>query len=160
MSCTVRGSGALAGCSLYCGKNCGSKRFGDPRLGCSREGTDWDQVLQTLGSYRLVDPGSEWRLHREWFDHSAMADLLGEDFCVAAKDTLYRCLDQLLEHKRELFSHLRERWEDLFAAKFDVLLYDLTSTYFESDPPFPKATSGASATAGTSVRIACRWSSP
>ena len=73
-----------------------------------------------------------------WFDHSAMGDLLGEDFSIAAKDTLYRCLDRLLEHKEELFSFLRERWEDLFGAKFDVLLYDLTSTYFESDPPFPE----------------------
>jgi hypothetical protein len=52
--------------------------------------------------------------------------------------TLYRCLDRLVEHKRELFSFLRERWEDLFEAKFDVLLYDLTSTYFESNPPFPE----------------------
>ena len=107
-------------------------------LGCSREGTDWEHVLQTLCSYRLLDPGSEWRLHRVWFDQSAMGDLLGEDFSIAAKDTLYRCLDRLLEHKRELFSFLRERWEDLFEAKFDVLLYDLTSTYFESDPPFPE----------------------
>ncbi len=51
---------------------------------------------------------------------------------------LYRCLDQLLAHKPALFSHLQERWKDLFAAQFDVLLYDLTSTYFESDPPFPE----------------------
>ena len=91
-----------------------------------------------INCHRLLDPGSEWRLHRVWFDQSAMSDLLGEDFSIAAKDTLYRCLDRLLEHKRELFSFLRERWEDLFGAKFDVLLYDLTSTYFESDPPFPE----------------------
>jgi transposase len=64
--------------------------------------------------------------------------LTGEDFSIATKDTLYRCLDRLLEHKRELFSFLRKRWEDLSGAKFDVLLYDLTSTYFESDPPFPE----------------------
>jgi transposase len=85
-----------------------------------------------------VDPGSEWRLHREWFDKSAMADLLGGDYRLAADDTLYRCLDQLLAHKPALFVHLQERWKDLFAAQFDVLLYDLTSTYFESDPPFPE----------------------
>jgi transposase len=95
-------------------------------------------VLQTLTIYRLIDPGSEWRLHREWFKNSAMADLLEEDFSLAQKDNLYRCLDQLLEHRTALFKHLRHRWEDLFAAKFDVLLYDLTSTYFESDPPFPE----------------------
>jgi len=106
------------------------------RLRPSRKGTRWDHVLQTLVSYRLIDPGSEWRLHREWFDKSAMADLLGADYRLAAEDTLYRCLDQLLEHKAALFSHLQQRWKDLFAAEFDVLLYDLTSTYFESDPPF------------------------
>lgn len=104
----------------------------------SREGTNWAHVLQTLTLYRLIDPGSEWRLHREWFKNSAMADLLHEDFALAEKDTLYRCLDKLLEHREELFKHLRRRWEDLFGVKFEVLLYDLTSTYFESDPPFPE----------------------
>lgn len=114
----------------------GLDTFWSQRLKPSRKGTRWDQVLQTLVSYRLIDPGSEWRLHREWFDKSAMADLLGGDYRLAADDTLYRCLDQLLEHKAALFSHLQQRWKDLFAAEFDVLLYDLTSTYFESDPPF------------------------
>jgi transposase len=112
--------------------------FWRSRLGISREGTDWEHVLQTLCCYRLLDPGSEWRLHRTWFEQSAMGDLLGEDFSVAAKDTLYRCLDRLLEHKQALFGFLHGRWEDLFGVKFDVLLYDLTSTYFESDPPFPE----------------------
>jgi len=112
--------------------------FWRERLEPSRKGTRWDHVLQTLVTYRLVDPGSEWRLHREWFDKSAMADLLGGDYRLAADDTLYRCLDQLLAHKPALFSHLQERWKDLFGAQFDVLLYDLTSTYFESDPPFPE----------------------
>ena len=85
-------------------KELGLEEFWRPRLGFSREGTDWEHVLQTLCSYRLLDPVSEWRLHRVWFDHSAMGDLLGEDFALAAKDTLYRCLDRLVEHKRELFS--------------------------------------------------------
>lgn len=110
--------------------------FWQPRLPPSREGTRWLNVLKTLTCYRLIDPGSEWRLHRYWFDHSAMADLLGEDFGVAEKDTLYRCLDKVLAHKTALFSHLQQRWATLFEARFDVLLYDLTSTYFESDPPF------------------------
>jgi hypothetical protein len=108
------------------------------RLGYSREGTDWEHVLQTLVCYRLLDPGSEWRLHRVWYEQSAMGDLLAEDFSIAAKDTLYRCLDSLLEHKAELFDFLHQRWAALFGANFDVLLYDLTSTYFESDPPFPE----------------------
>lgn len=116
----------------------GLEGFWSERLPASRKGTRWDQVLQTLVSYRLIDPGSEWRLHRQWFDQSAMADLLGADYRLAADDTLYRCLDQLVDHKAALFGHLQERWRDLFGARFDVLLYDLTSTYFESDPPFPE----------------------
>jgi transposase len=110
--------------------------FWRERLPDSREQTSWVHVLQTLTSYRLIDPGSEWRLHREWFKNSAMADLLEEDFSLAQKDNLYRCLDKLLEHREGLFKHLRQRWEDLFGVKFELLLYDLTSTYFESDPPF------------------------
>ncbi len=112
--------------------------FWRERLADSREGTCWRHVLQTLVIYRLIDPGSEWRLHREWFKNSALADLLGEDFSLAHKDNLYRCLDKLLEHRDALFKHLRARWQDLFGVKFEVLLYDLTSTYFESDPPFPE----------------------
>ena len=112
--------------------------FWRERLADSREGTCRRHVLQTLTVYRLIDPGSEWRLHRQWFKHSAMADLLGEDFSLAQKDKLYRCLDKLLEHREGLFRHLRRRWEDLFGVQFEVLLYDLTSTYFESDPPFPE----------------------
>lgn len=68
-------------------------------------------------AYRLIDPGSEWRLHRHWYANSAMGDLLGEEDTLAAKDTLYRCLDLLLEHKRALFENLSQRWQDLFADK-------------------------------------------
>lgn len=112
--------------------------FWSHRLPPSREGTRWLNVLITLVVYRLLDPGSEWRLHRQWYGQSALGDLLGEDFGLAAKDNLYRCLDRLGQHREELFGHLRERWQDEFAVKCDVLLYDLTSTYFESDPPFPE----------------------
>jgi transposase len=91
-----------------------------------------------LTAYRLLDPGSEWRLHRQWYEQSAMGDLLGEDYVLAAKDTLYRCLDKLLEHKEALIGFLTQRWRDLFGVRYDVLLYDLTSTYFESSPPFPE----------------------
>lgn len=114
----------------------GLGRFWRDRLGVSGKGTRWCNVLQTLVSYRLIDPGSEWRLHRYWYDHSGMGDLLGEDFSIAEKDTLYRCHDKVLRHRNELFQHLRGKWEDLFGTRFDVLLYDLTSTYFESAPPF------------------------
>jgi transposase len=113
-------------------------RFWAERLGPSRKGTRWHQVLLLLASYRLLAPGSEWRLHRQWFESSAMADLLGEDVGLAEIHKLYRCHDRLLEHKQALFDHLVGRWRDLFNVSFDVLLYDLTSTYFESDPPFPE----------------------
>jgi len=72
--------------------------FWQPRLPPSRKGTRWLNVLKTLVAYRLIDPGSEWRLHRHWFDHSAMGDLLGEDFAIAHSHTLDRCLDHLVAH--------------------------------------------------------------
>jgi transposase len=65
-----------------------------------------------------------------------MGDLLDEDFPLIEKNALYRCLDKVLKQKERLFGHLRQRWQDLFGARFEVVLYDLTSTYFESDPPF------------------------
>ena len=110
-------------------------RFWGPRLPPSRQGTRWLDVLKVQVCYRLIDPGSDWRLHRHWYAHSALRDLLGTDR-VLTSDTLHRCLDKLVVHKRAFFSFLRTRWTTLFDARFDVLLYDLTSTYFESDPPF------------------------
>jgi hypothetical protein len=110
-------------------------RFWGECLSPSRKGTRWDQVLLVLVAYRLITPGSEWRLHRQWFGSSALGDLLGTDFSVAESHKLYACHDLLLKHKQALFDHLVGRWRDLFNASFEVLLYDLTSTYFESDPP-------------------------
>jgi hypothetical protein len=112
-------------------------RFWAERLPPSRKGTRWDQELFVLVAYRLLAPGSEWRLHREWFERTALADLLGADFGLAEIHKLYRCHDRLLEHRSALFDHLVDRWRDLFNASFDVLPYDLTSTYFEAEPPFP-----------------------
>src|SRR5271167_3962750 len=111
--------------------------FWAQRLPPSRKGTRWDEVLLILAVYRLLSPGSEWRLHREWYGRSALPDLLGMD-SVIDEHALYDCHDLLLEHKTALFDHLVGRWRDLFNVSFDVLLYDLTSTYFESDPPFPE----------------------
>jgi len=111
-------------------------RFWAKRLPPSRKGTRWDQVLFVLVAYRLLAPGAEWRLHREWYERSALADLLGADAALADIHTLYRCHDRLLTYKQQLFSHLVERWRDLFNISFDVLLYDLTSTYFEAVPSF------------------------
>ena len=74
--------------------------FWGERLGPSRKGTRWDQVLFVLVAYRLIAPGSEWLLHREWFGKSALADLLGADFGLAESHKLYRCHDLLLAHKQ------------------------------------------------------------
>lgn len=120
-------------------------RFWEEKLPVGREAVPWAKVLELLVVNRLMDPGSEFRLHRQWFDRSAMGELLGLDFAVAEKDRLYRCLDRLLEHKQELFLHLRQRWQDLFSARFDILLYDLTSTYIEGEgEQNPKAKRGYS----------------
>jgi len=59
--------------------------------------------------HRLIEPGREWRLHRHWLGTTALGDLLGPDFSLDSKDNLYRCLDQLPKHKRELSSHLQQR---------------------------------------------------
>ena len=120
-------------------------RFWEERLTGSHEAVGWEKVLRLLVVNRLLDPGSEFRVHRQWYLTTALDELLGTDFAVAEKDRLYRCLDRLLEHKRELFLWLREKWADLFQADFEVLLYDLTSTYFEGEmEENPKALRGYS----------------
>ena len=133
---------------------CRPRQYGNCWLGCeiwrqlkldefwreklpeNREDVPWERVLQLLVVNRLLAPGSEFRVHRKWFDESAMAELLGVDFAVAEKDRLYRCLDRIVEHKKDLFIYLKQKWHDLFGAEFDVLLYDLTSTYFEGEAEF------------------------
>jgi transposase len=131
------------GCELW--RQMELDRFWERKLPRGRESVSWAQVLQLLVVNRLIDPGSEFRLHRQWFDQSAMDVLLGVDFAVAEKDRLYRCLDRILEHKQELFQHLQQRWKELFDAQFDVLLYDLTSTYVEGEAEQnPKAKRGYS----------------
>jgi transposase len=123
----------------------GLGEFWGARLDSGREGVSWAKVLELSVVNRLIAPGSEFRLHREWFLASAMDELLGVDFAVAEKDRLYRCLDRLLPHKTELFVWLRQKWADLFQAEFEVLLYDLTSTYFEGEmEQNPKARRGYS----------------
>ena len=110
-------------------------RYWAEKLPPSRYGTRWLNILKLLTCYRLIQPGSEWHLHRQWYGDSAMGDLLGEEGEAVPYQNLYRCLDKLLGHKEGMFSFLQQRWQDMFNADFDVLLYDLTSTYFENDPP-------------------------
>jgi transposase len=130
-------------CQLW--RELGLEDFWQQRLPEGRESVSWEKVLRLLVVNRWIEPGSEFRVHRHWFLTSAMDELLGIDFAVAEKDRLYRCLDRLLEHKQDLFVWLRQKWADLFHAEFDVLLYDLTSTYFEGEMEAnPKAKRGYS----------------
>ena len=130
-------------CELW--RQLGLDEFWQARLPEARETVSWEKVLRLLVVNRLLDPGSEFRVHRQWFVDSAMDELLQSDFVVAEKDRLYRCLDRILEHKPELFVWLKQKWADLFQADFEVLLYDLTSTYFEGEmEQNPKAKRGYS----------------
>jgi hypothetical protein len=119
--------------------------FWRERLAAGKAQVPWFKVLELLTVRQLVAPGSKWHLHHRWFVASAMDQLLDEDFAIAAKNRLYECLDRLDEHRAALFTHLQGRWKDLFGATYDLLLYDLTSTYFEGQmAEAPKAQYGHS----------------
>ena len=143
----LRRARAFGDCWLACElwRSLGLEEFWQARLPAGREEVPWEKVLRLLVVNRWIAPGSEFRVHRQWFVDSAMDELLGVDFAVAEKDRLYRCLDRLLAHKPDLFVWLRQQWADLFHADFEVLLYDLTSTYFEGEmEQNPKAKRGYS----------------
>ena len=138
---------AFGDCWLACGlwDQLQLTAFWKPRLADPHAGVPWEKVLEVLAVNRLLDPGSEFAVHRRWFLSSALDELLGVDFQAAAKDRLYRCLDRLVAHKDALFQFLQQRWKTLFDARFDILLYDLTSTYFEGlCAQIPKARHGYS----------------
>lgn len=134
---TIRRPRQWGACWLACHlwTELGLDAFWAERLGPNRKGTRWDWILAALTSSRLLDPGSEWRLHRDWYARSALPDLLGAGDELVEIHKLYRCLDQGLPHKRALFAHLTARWRDLFNCTDEVLRSDLTSTAFASDPP-------------------------
>lgn len=138
----VFGDGWLA-CRLWDELQLGE--FWRERLPDGKARVSWFKVLELLAIRQLVAPGSKWHLHRHWFLSSAMDQLLDEDFAVAAKNRLYECLDHIDWHRAALFTHLQARWKDLFGATYDLLLYDLTSSYFEGEMPrAPKAKHGYS----------------
>jgi len=108
-------------------------RFWEERLDCGAEEADvpWSRVAALLAINRLCDPGSELAIEQRWFPATALADLLGITEDKINDTRLYRCLDRILPHKTKLEQHLKQRYGELFAAEFDVLLYDLTSSYVE-----------------------------
>ena len=119
------------GCKLW--EELGLRAFWEQALGQERGEVAWAKVAELLVVNRLCDPRSELFIHEKWFPQTAMDLLLDCDAGVAEKDRLYRALDRMVKHKPALERHLAQKWRDLFGATFDVLLYDLTSTYFEGD---------------------------
>ena len=119
------------GCKLW--EELGLGEFWEQALGDEAGAVAWDKVVELLVVNRLIEPRSELFIHEKWFPQTAMSALLDSDERVAEKDRLYRALDRMVEHKEALEEHLADRWKDLFGASFDVLLYDLTSTYFEGE---------------------------
>jgi len=97
------------------------------------EATDvpWSRVAALLAINRLCAPGSELAIEQRWYPSTALDDLLEIEEGKINDTRLYRCLDRILPHKTKLERHLKERYGALFGAEFDVLLYDLTSTYVE-----------------------------
>jgi transposase len=116
-------------CLLW--KQLGLDEFWQERIDELRGDIAWSKVLKLLTVNCLVKPASEFYVHRQWFNKTALDELLNTDYRIASKDRLYRCLDKILDCKEDLCKHLKNKWEDMFGIEFDVLLYDLTSTYFE-----------------------------
>ena len=121
--------------------------FWIPRLGPSRKGTDWLAIMKAIVLYRFTDPGSELRMHSNWLANTAVEELVGPG-ALTGRSTLYSCLDRVIwssdewrkprgerkgSFKDEFFYFLRDRWAGLFGSTCDVVLFDLTSTYFEVD---------------------------
>ena len=129
--------------------------FWQRRLGEQVGAVAWEKVVELLVVNRLIAPRSELSIHEKWFSQTAMSALLDTDEGVAEKDRLYRALDRIVEHKEALEEHLSQRWKDLFGATFDVLLYDLTSTYFEGEAP-KKSTKPSVATRAITGQTASR----
>lgn len=108
-------------------------RFFGEQLPNGREEIPWAVMAQVLVLGRLCDPSSELRLAERFYESSALSDLLGVPAEKVNEDRLYRALDALLPHKPALEKHLKEKLGDLFALDYDLLLYDITSTYFEGE---------------------------
>jgi len=119
------------GCKLW--EELGLRAFWDQSLGEQRGQVLWAKVVELLVVNRLCAPRSELSIHEKWFAQTAMDLLLDSDDSVAEKDRLYRCLDRMIAQKEALERHLAGKWRDLFGATFEVLLYDLTSSYFEGE---------------------------
>jgi transposase len=106
-------------------------RFFEPAIDGEQVDVPWSRVAALLAINRLCAPGSELAIEQRWYPSTALDDLLQIEEGKINDTRLYRCLDRMLPHKTKLERHLKERYGELFGAEFDVLLYDLTSTYVE-----------------------------
>ncbi|MGH9771949.1 MAG: IS1634 family transposase, partial [Candidatus Acidiferrales bacterium] len=111
----------------------GLVEFFEQAIACGREEIPWPAMALVLVLGRICEPSSELRLAEHFYESSALADLLGVPAAKVNEDRLYRALDQLLPHKEELEKHLKDRLGELFELDYDLLLYDVTSTYFEGE---------------------------
>ena len=112
-------------------KRLGLDRFFEQALDEHEADVPWSRVAAVLAINRLCEPGSELAIEERWYPSTALDDLLGIEEGKINDTRLYRCLDRMLPHKAKLERHLKQRYGELFGADFDVLLYDLTSTYVE-----------------------------
>ena len=112
-------------------KRLGLEGFFQQALDSDPADVPWSRVAAVLAISRLCAPGSELAIEERWYPSTALDDLLGIEEGKINDTRLYRCLDRMLPQKTALERHLKQRYGELFAAEFDVLLYDLTSTYVE-----------------------------
>ena len=119
------------GWRLWCAL--GLDRFCAARMAEGRERVPWATMAAILVIARLCEPSSELHIAEDWYRRTALSDLLGVPEERVNDDRLYRALDQLLPHKQALEAHLKQRLGELFALDYDLLLYDVTSTYFEGE---------------------------
>ncbi len=112
-------------------KRLGLERFLEDAVDEHEADVPWSRVAAVLAINRLCAPGSELAIEERWYPSTALDDLLGIEEGKINDTRLYRCLDRILPHKTKLEQHLKQRYGELFGAEFDVLLYDLTSTYVE-----------------------------
>jgi transposase len=119
----------LLGLELW--KRLGLDRFFEQAVDAKAADVPWSRVAALLAINRLCAPGSELAIEQRWYPSTALDDLLQIEDGKINDTRLYRCLDRMLPHKTKLERHLKNRYGELFGAEFDVLLYDLTSTYVE-----------------------------
>jgi transposase len=112
-------------------KRLGLDRFFEQRIDDDAADVPWSRVAALLTINRLCAPGSELAIEQRWYPSTALDDLLEIGEGKINDTRLYRCLDRILPHKTKLEQHLKDRYGALFGAEFDLLLYDLTSTYVE-----------------------------